>query len=179
MSLTKLSLGGNNLYMTSLFPARESLLSDIPHSKKFPQRMLSSWVLHRRHIHRDNTSTVNDKMYCLWDWQCVLGFCPITLLTMHYSVTEGKGPRFESSMWKKIMFFLDIKKILYPMKRMSIMMLKSIFLRKCINRKKIKLVVGLNSCSHPYQSCSDPLHHFVTCRKILQYLFPYGTSNGC
>jgi hypothetical protein len=30
MSLTKLSLGGNNLYMTSLFPPRESLLSDIP-----------------------------------------------------------------------------------------------------------------------------------------------------
>ncbi len=30
MSLTKLSLGGNNLYMTSLFPPRVSLLSDIP-----------------------------------------------------------------------------------------------------------------------------------------------------
>jgi hypothetical protein len=30
MSLTKLSLGGNNLYMTSLFPPRESLVSDIP-----------------------------------------------------------------------------------------------------------------------------------------------------
>jgi len=30
MSLTKLSLGGNNLYMTSLFPPRESLGSDIP-----------------------------------------------------------------------------------------------------------------------------------------------------
>jgi hypothetical protein len=30
MSLTKLSLGGNNLFMTSLFPARESLVSDIP-----------------------------------------------------------------------------------------------------------------------------------------------------
>jgi hypothetical protein len=30
MSLTKLSLGGNNLYMTSLFPLRESLVSDIP-----------------------------------------------------------------------------------------------------------------------------------------------------
>jgi hypothetical protein len=30
MSLTKLSLGGNNLYMTSLFPHRESLVSDIP-----------------------------------------------------------------------------------------------------------------------------------------------------
>ncbi len=30
MSLNKLSLGGNNLYMTSLFPLRESLLSDIP-----------------------------------------------------------------------------------------------------------------------------------------------------
>ncbi len=29
MSLTKLSLGGNNLYMTSLFPPRESLVSDI------------------------------------------------------------------------------------------------------------------------------------------------------
>jgi hypothetical protein len=29
MSLTKLSLGGNNLYMTSLFPTRESLVSDI------------------------------------------------------------------------------------------------------------------------------------------------------
>ncbi len=29
MSLTKLSLGGNNLFMTSLFPARESLVSDI------------------------------------------------------------------------------------------------------------------------------------------------------
>jgi hypothetical protein len=29
-SLTKLSLGGNNLYMTSLFPARESLVSDSP-----------------------------------------------------------------------------------------------------------------------------------------------------
>jgi hypothetical protein len=30
MSLTKLSLGGNNLYMTSLFPPRDSLVSDIP-----------------------------------------------------------------------------------------------------------------------------------------------------
>ncbi len=30
MPLTKLFLGGNNLYMTSLFPARESLVSDIP-----------------------------------------------------------------------------------------------------------------------------------------------------
>jgi len=30
MSLTKLSLVGNNLYMTSLFPRRESLVSDIP-----------------------------------------------------------------------------------------------------------------------------------------------------
>jgi hypothetical protein len=30
MSLTKLSLGGNNLYMTSLFPLREILVSDIP-----------------------------------------------------------------------------------------------------------------------------------------------------
>ncbi len=30
VSLTKLSLGGNNLYMTSLFPPRESLVSDIP-----------------------------------------------------------------------------------------------------------------------------------------------------
>jgi hypothetical protein len=30
MSLTKLSLDGNNLYMTSLFPPRESLVSDIP-----------------------------------------------------------------------------------------------------------------------------------------------------
>ncbi len=30
MSLTKLSLGGNNFYMTSLFPPRQSLVSDIP-----------------------------------------------------------------------------------------------------------------------------------------------------
>ena len=30
---------------------------------------------------------------------------------MHYSVSEG--PRFESSMWKKKIFFLDIKKFLY------------------------------------------------------------------
>jgi hypothetical protein len=30
MSLTKLSLGGNNLYMTPLFPPRESLVSAIP-----------------------------------------------------------------------------------------------------------------------------------------------------
>ncbi len=30
MSLTKLSPGGNNLYMTSLFPPSESLVSDIP-----------------------------------------------------------------------------------------------------------------------------------------------------
>ena len=30
MSLTRLSLGRNNLYMTSLFPPRESLVSDIP-----------------------------------------------------------------------------------------------------------------------------------------------------
>jgi hypothetical protein len=30
MSLTIFSLGGNNLYMTSLFPPRESLVSDIP-----------------------------------------------------------------------------------------------------------------------------------------------------
>jgi hypothetical protein len=27
--------------------------------------MLSSWVLHRFHFHRGNTSTENDKMYCL------------------------------------------------------------------------------------------------------------------
>jgi hypothetical protein len=37
------------------------------HAKKYTQRMLSSWVLHRRHIHLGNTSTVNDKMYCLSD----------------------------------------------------------------------------------------------------------------
>jgi hypothetical protein len=30
MSLTKLSLGRNNLYMTSQFPPKESLVSDIP-----------------------------------------------------------------------------------------------------------------------------------------------------
>ncbi len=30
MSLTKLSLGGNNLYMTSLFPPRKSLVIDVP-----------------------------------------------------------------------------------------------------------------------------------------------------
>jgi hypothetical protein len=30
MSLTELSLGGNNLYEMSLFPPRESLVSDIP-----------------------------------------------------------------------------------------------------------------------------------------------------
>jgi hypothetical protein len=30
MSLTKIFLGGNKLYFTSLFPPRESLLSDIP-----------------------------------------------------------------------------------------------------------------------------------------------------
>ena len=30
---------------------------------------------------------------------------------MHYSVSEG--PRFESSMWKKIIFFLHIKKFVY------------------------------------------------------------------
>jgi hypothetical protein len=30
MSRTKLSLGGNNLYKTSLFPPRESLVSEIP-----------------------------------------------------------------------------------------------------------------------------------------------------
>jgi hypothetical protein len=30
MSLTKLSLGGNNLYIMSLFPPKESLVSDIP-----------------------------------------------------------------------------------------------------------------------------------------------------
>ncbi len=52
IGLTKLSLGGNNLYMPSLFPPRESLVSGIPageenienpflrcsliHSKKFP-----------------------------------------------------------------------------------------------------------------------------------------------
>ncbi len=30
MSLTKLSLGGNNLYMTSLFPPNESLVNDMP-----------------------------------------------------------------------------------------------------------------------------------------------------
>jgi hypothetical protein len=28
--LTKLSLVGNNLYLTSLFPSKESLVSDIP-----------------------------------------------------------------------------------------------------------------------------------------------------
>jgi hypothetical protein len=30
LSLTRFSLGWNNLYMTSLFPPRESLVSDIP-----------------------------------------------------------------------------------------------------------------------------------------------------
>jgi hypothetical protein len=30
ISLTKLSLGGNNFYVTSLFPHRETLISDIP-----------------------------------------------------------------------------------------------------------------------------------------------------
>jgi hypothetical protein len=35
---------------------------------------------------------------------------------MHFSFRREpgqKGPRFESSMWKKIIFFLDIKKFLY------------------------------------------------------------------
>ncbi len=30
---------------------------------------------------------------------------------MHYTVSEG--PRFQSSMWKKKKFFLEIKKFLY------------------------------------------------------------------
>ena len=46
-----------------------SYWSQNTHSKKIPQRMLSSWLLHRRHIHLGNTSTVNDKMYCLCDYQ--------------------------------------------------------------------------------------------------------------
>jgi hypothetical protein len=51
----------------SPFPLSVPSFEKYPHSKKIPQRMLSSWLLHRRHIHLGNTSTVNDKMYCLCD----------------------------------------------------------------------------------------------------------------
>jgi hypothetical protein len=42
----------------------------------------------------------------------VLGFCPITSLTMHYSVSEGT-PVGIQHVEEKLFFFLDIKKFLY------------------------------------------------------------------
>ncbi len=47
------------------------------------------------------------------------------------------------------------------MKRIIIMMLRSIFLKKMYQQKKIQLLAELNSWPHPYHPCSNPLHHCV------------------
>jgi hypothetical protein len=53
MSLTKLSLGGNNNVIYKLFPPRESLVSDIPvgdeniERKKFYVVAVKIWTLYR------------------------------------------------------------------------------------------------------------------------------------
>jgi hypothetical protein len=44
-SPAKLSLGGNNLFMTSLFPPRESLVSDIPAGDGNIEKLFSGCVL--------------------------------------------------------------------------------------------------------------------------------------
>jgi hypothetical protein len=51
MSLTKLSLGGNNVYMTSLFPPRESLVSDIPAGDRYDMLFLRCLVSCIAHVY--------------------------------------------------------------------------------------------------------------------------------
>ncbi len=79
---------------------------------------------------------------------------------------------------RKLFFSQILRSFYIPMKRMSIMMFTSIFLKKCINRKKIQLVVGLNPCPHPYQSCSVPLHLFVTYVPFCNIQFLMGLAMG-
>jgi len=122
--------------------------------KKIPQRMLSSWILHQRHIHQGNTSTVNDKMYCLCDMcvrilsnssirkikaEMVVTTCfgmPTNKIkhTMHYSGFKrdpGSNP-----VWERNFFCLDIKKFLYTCERDKYNDVKKHhFEKKCINRK--------------------------------------------
>ncbi len=43
MSLTKLSIGGNNLYMTSVFSPKESLVSDIPAGDGNIEKLFLQW----------------------------------------------------------------------------------------------------------------------------------------
>ncbi len=47
------------------------------------------------------------------------------------------------------------------MKRIIIMILRSIFLKKMYQQKKIQLLVGLISWPHPYHTYTDPLHHCI------------------
>jgi len=53
---------------------------------------------------------------------------------MHYSVSEG--PRFESSMWKKKNFFLDIKKFLYTHEKDEFNDVKTHIFEKMYYQKK-------------------------------------------
>jgi hypothetical protein len=46
MSLTKLSQGGNNLYMMALFPPTESLVSDIPAGDGNIEKLFLRCVVH-------------------------------------------------------------------------------------------------------------------------------------
>jgi hypothetical protein len=48
LTSTKFSLGGNNLYMTSLFPPRESLVSDIPAGVENIEKLFYGVVWHNR-----------------------------------------------------------------------------------------------------------------------------------
>ncbi len=65
-------------------------------------------------------------------------------------------------MWKKIIFFLDIKKFLYTHEKDEFNDINKHIFEKMYKQKKIWQVVGLNSCPHSNQSCSDPLRHFAT-----------------
>jgi hypothetical protein len=54
----------------------------------------------------------------------------------YHALQFQKGPRFESSMWKKIIFFLDIKKFLYTHEKYECNDINKHIFEKCIDRKK-------------------------------------------
>ncbi len=63
--------------------------------------------------------------------------------TMDYSGLKGTQVQIQHV--EEIFFAYILGNFDIPVKRISIMILTSIFLTKCINRKKIQQVVGLNS----------------------------------
>ncbi len=99
-------------------------------------------------------------------------------IAYHALFSFRKDPGSNPACERKLFVSQILISFYIPMKRMSIMMLTSIFLKKYINRKKIQLVVGLNPCPHPHQSCSDPLHHFVTCITNCNIQFLIGLAMG-